>query len=524
MAKSSLQAIVAVIAERYGLKSTEAAAFVNAFFEQIQAGLEQDRLVKVRGLGTFKVQAVKSRESVNVNTGERVVIVGHEKMAFTPDNAMKELVNRPFADFETVVIKDGVDVDSIPTPAEESTGEPEDLGSNDDNSPVEATSSSAVDSAEGADLDHDLNKTEAEIEADDDPKSVETISQQPEKPCELQEKHSEKEPLVTPDASQELNEMVQQTVEAAPQQTTEILQNPAAPASQPTQQEDRLIVEMPESQSQKDTNPSRKLTPSERFSQLMDGDAGDTPVEDISASAEVSSSSETKKGDRLTKDSQCIDKECVALNSETDSLMSHSTEKTDDIEVALTPKGGDVASETADDAKTKSRKTCTVLLIVVSILALAGMGVGGYFYYISPQESLRQPAIEKANNQKTVATKPTPVADATSKVNEKANPTSASSATSQHEEDAEVKQKGTPGSIDLEKVNRYPALRYGAYRIVGVEKKVVLRRGDTMEKLCRRTLGKDMMGYFEAINGKGRHEVGDTILVPKVELRPEYRK
>ena len=118
MAKSTLQAIAAVIADRYELKSSDATAFVAAFFDQIREGLAQDKQVKVRGLGTFKLQPVKARESVNVNTGERLVINGHDKMAFTPDNAMKELVNRPFADFETVMIKDGVNIDAIPTPAE----------------------------------------------------------------------------------------------------------------------------------------------------------------------------------------------------------------------------------------------------------------------------------------------------------------------------------------------------------------------------------------------------------------------
>mgnify|MGYP007042779235 CR=1 FL=1 len=83
---------------------------------------------------------------------------------------------------------------------------------------------------------------------------------------------------------------------------------------------------------------------------------------------------------------------------------------------------------------------------------------------------------------------------------------------------------GTPEGIDLAAANNYRKLRYGAYRIIGVEKKVVLRPGETMEKVCRRTLGKDMIGYFEAINGQKRRSPGDTILVPKVELRPEYRK
>ena len=76
----------------------------------------------------------------------------------------------------------------------------------------------------------------------------------------------------------------------------------------------------------------------------------------------------------------------------------------------------------------------------------------------------------------------------------------------------------------MEQANSYRAIRYGAYRIVGIDKTIVLKKGDTMEKYCKRTLGKDMMGYFEAVNGQTRRVAGDTVLVPKVELRPEYRK
>lgn len=524
MAKTSLQAIVAVIAERYGLKSSEAAAFVNAFFEQIQAGLEQDRLVKVRGLGTFKVQAVKSRESVNVNTGERVVIGGHEKMAFTPDNAMKELVNRPFADFETVVIKDGVDVDSIPTPVEENAGEQEESGCKVDNAPVEATSSSVVEFAEGAGSSHDLDKTEVVVQSDDESKTVESPSLQPEQPRDLQEKHSEGASSQTQGLPQESKDEVRQTEEADPQQPAGTAQKSADSALQSTQQEDSSVVEMPMTQTQNEVKPSRKLTPSERFSQLMDGDADENPVGESSASEVASSSSETIEVDSLTKNVQSSDKENVALSGETDTLTRQSLENTDETAGVSSSDENRPASEPVDETKPRLRKTCTVLLIVVSILALAGLGVGGYFYYISQQESPKQPAIEKANKPKAVLSKPAPAANATPKVDEKSATKSSVSTALQHEDGEETKQNVSPEGIDLEVANRYPALRYGAYRIVGVEKKVVLRRGDTMEKLCRRTLGKDMMGYFEAINGKGRHQTGDTILVPKVELRPEYRK
>jgi len=119
MAKMTIQDISKVLIERNGLNKKVAAAFVNAMFDVIQQALERDRIVKVKGFGTFKIIDVDDRESVNVNTGERVLIEGHDKITFVPDTLMKELVNKPFSQFETVVLKDGVDFDSVETPQDQ---------------------------------------------------------------------------------------------------------------------------------------------------------------------------------------------------------------------------------------------------------------------------------------------------------------------------------------------------------------------------------------------------------------------
>ena len=118
MAKTTIQLIANGLAKDFNLSATEATTFVEAFFNIVSEELKNGNQVKIKGLGTFKVQRVKPRESVNVNTGERVLIEGHDKISFTPDAAMKELVNKPFSQFETVVINDGVDtkeLEKIPT-------------------------------------------------------------------------------------------------------------------------------------------------------------------------------------------------------------------------------------------------------------------------------------------------------------------------------------------------------------------------------------------------------------------------
>lgn len=114
MERVSIQEIAAILVEKNGLKKKEAEQFVLTLFQLVKEGLATDRLVKVKGLGTFKMVEIEARESVNVNTGERVVIDGHEKVSFTPDATMKELVNKPFSQFETVVLNDGVSFDDMP--------------------------------------------------------------------------------------------------------------------------------------------------------------------------------------------------------------------------------------------------------------------------------------------------------------------------------------------------------------------------------------------------------------------------
>ena len=109
MGKLTIQDIAKVLSDRKGLSKNDASNFVNEMFDVIQQALERDMVVKVKGFGTFKIIDVDSRESVNVNTGERVLIEGHNKITFTPDQLLKEIVNKPFSQFETVVLNEGVD-------------------------------------------------------------------------------------------------------------------------------------------------------------------------------------------------------------------------------------------------------------------------------------------------------------------------------------------------------------------------------------------------------------------------------
>lgn len=629
MAKSTLQAIAAVIADRYDLKGSEATAFVAAFFDQIREGLALDKQVKVRGLGTFKLQPVKARESVNVNTGERLVISGHDKMAFTPDNAMKELVNRPFADFETVMIKDGVNIDAIPTPAESAADEDGDECTT-ETTPTETESESSAEDHQPATEERPPVIEEGHGNRDEPQPVVKEVLPAEEEPLQAEEDHqpsADKNSLATEEDQPHDKEVKGQSDEE--QSSSDKEQNEGGD-EQPAVENDQQVIEtQPKEESPSEatvpTPPQRvvprprKPTPMERFSQLMGDDEDEEGqvcsyddkaiVDDSDEKPESALKSEMQssvsedveqESPSSTSIQETIEKECVSpekamteperetpLSDRTDSYNAEeaqaeetcSEENTEDTLDAEETKDevrtkGDVEStevnetikateeedatveedskveENATDSDTEDTSLWTepeneddkietpqghlvrnVVLPIVALLSVIAIATGAYYYGKSQQETPQRPTTPEVE-------KPQPSAPQPAKANDSAQAKIEKSAKTENKTEVQTDQaqkkevvagsketiQVTPEGIDLAAANNYRKLRYGAYRIIGVEKKVVLRPGETMDKVCRRTLGKDMIGYFEAINGQKRRSPGDTILVPKVELRPEYRK
>ena len=171
MAKILISDLAKEVAKKHKLPQKETEQFIANMFAVVAEGLQQDKLVKVKGLGTFKVTQVKPRESVDVNTGERVLISGHDKVTFTPDSLMKELVNKPFAQFETVVINGDVDFAAID--AANPTVETED---------VTVETAPADDAAVADELANEPEEVQAEPEE---------IAAEPEEPSEEQSQEAE---------------------------------------------------------------------------------------------------------------------------------------------------------------------------------------------------------------------------------------------------------------------------------------------------------------------------------------------
>ena len=455
MAKSAIQLITSALAKQHNLSADDAAAFVDAFFDIISSELKNGNQVKIKGLGTFKVQAVKPRESVNVNTGERVLIEGHDKISFTPDTVMKELVNKPFSQFETVVINDGVDTEELERiPAEDSSDEVK--SELDDDATTKNTSEEKLlveeESTEVEDTKDETNnissvKGGAEIEAEDNlneknlPIDVieeptteenEAIFDSEEKPSNLEEKKEEKL-----EVAKEVDSKVDSIVESKVDAIVE-----------PKVEEETIEVEVKSVQSVPNTSEEREESSNENN----------------------------------------IDKKELPNSSEPTNISEDE----------------DTDVESSENGILK--KVALVAFIVIICL--------GIFLWA------RMSSTNSKKKTKEVA----------EQVNTSEDHSSLGTQTVSADTTSVTKVHKTPEKEETAKVdsfmalNRDPRIRYGAYNIIGIDRIVVLKKGETMEKYSRKTLGADMVGYFQVLNGRKTMQAGDTMKVPKVELRPEYRK
>ena len=455
MAKSAIQLITSALAKQHNLSADDAAAFVDAFFDIISSELKNGNQVKIKGLGTFKVQAVKPRESVNVNTGERVLIEGHDKISFTPDTVMKELVNKPFSQFETVVINDGVDTEELERiPAEDSSDEAkselvddattkntseEKLLVEEERTEVEDTKDetnniSSVKGGAEIEAEDNLNEKNLPIDVIEEPTTEENeaIFDSEEKPSNLEEKKEEKQ-----EVAKEVDSKVDSIVESKVDAIVE-----------PKVEEETIEVEVKSVQSVPNTSEEREESSNENN----------------------------------------IDKKELPNSSEPTNISEDE----------------DTDVESSENGILK--KVALVAFIVIICL--------GIFLWA------RMSSTNSKKKTKEVA----------EQVNTSEDHSSLGTQTVSADTTSVTKVHETPDKKETAKVDSFmplnsdPRIRYGAYNIIGIDRIVVLKKGETMQKYSRKTLGADMVGYFQVLNGRKTMQAGDTMKVPKVELRPEYRK
>ena len=454
MAKTAIQLITSALAKQHNLSAADAAAFVDAFFDIISSELKNGNQVKIKGLGTFKVQAVKPRESVNVNTGERVLIEGHDKISFTPDTVMKELVNKPFSQFETVVINDGIDTEELErVPSEDSSDEvkselvdetttkntsEEKQLAEEERTEVEdikeETNSGSVKEDAVIEAEDNLNEKDLPIDVIEEPTTEENeaIFDSEEQPSNLEEKKEEKQEVAI-EVDAKVDSIVESKVDAI---------------VEPKVEEETIEVEVKSVQSVPNTSEEREESSNENN----------------------------------------IDKKELPNSSEPTHI----------------PEDEDTDVESSENGMLKK-----VALVAFIVIICLGIFLWARMSSTNSQKNTKEVA-EQANTS-----------DDHSSLGTKTVSADTTSVTKVHK----TPEKKETAKVDsFMALNRDPRIRYGAYNIIGIDRIVVLKKGETMEKYSRKTLGADMVGYFQVLNGRKTMQAGDTMKVPKVELRPEYRK
>ncbi|VTY12906.1 Integration host factor subunit alpha [uncultured Prevotella sp.] len=443
MAKTALQLIADTVAKKHKITVKDAEKFVSAMFDVMNEGLKTDKLVKVKGLGTFKVQAVKPRESVNVNTGERVLIEGHDKVSFTPDATMKELVNKPFAQFETVVLNDGVDFTDI-----DSKYENEAALENADETTVSANNAAIPDT-----------KVVSSNEEETTDSTNETANGAQETTIE-QYTSTVKDSVETVSEPEKDHEIVVAKQEVAIETEAEPIKN----TSETTEEEPIPLVE---------TQP-------------------ENIAEEPTVTAEMPVTTEQKLESANQTQPENIVKEPIA-----------------------TPETPVTTEQKQEETAEKPKKINWLMWSAIGFFVIAIMYFFGY-----------KSGKDTALRDNTVAVSAQPKSKPTAKAKQTKQHSSAKVAqttTKQIQPTPKQVQSPIDDTEKFKQLSNDKRIRYGAYDIIGIEKVVVLKKGQTMQSYSRKALGPDMVAYFQVLNNATTMAAGDTMKVPKVELRPQYR-
>ena len=568
MGKISIQDLAQVLVERKGLNKRDAVIFVSAMFDIIQTNLEKDRVVKVKGLGTFKIIDVDDRESVNVNTGERVLIEGHNKITFTPDALMKELVNKPFSQFETVVLNDGVDFDD--TTEEDDPNDPA-------NMPL--VDFGAVEEHKLIDIaDEDIPEwviepvvkkpkrpaeTKPEPVYEPEPESIddepfvepESMIEEPEPEPFVEPKsmveEPEPEPFVEPDPFVE--PVPEPIFEPAPEP---IIEEPApepAPIVEPKHVvESKYIVEVePEVGAEPviEDDLVAEHEPQSFVELEPEPDLETEPVYEPTPIVKPTMIVEPEPEPVVEPEPIVEPKPAPVVEPEPEPEEDESEEEYEDEEL-------DEEEEIEEPSSNGGHKWLIALL--TCLLGLAGGYVLGNLFPWSQFSQSQDVKVEKAvpaSDLESVAEPidsvvpadtitPAPVAVPEEKPAEAkpveqpaakpAEPKSAP-ATKPVEPKPAVKPsepKPAPAAKPVEKtepvaqLDKYQKMdnrvKFGAYKIVGTALEVKVKEGDNLKKIANRILGPDMECYLEVYNGmnsKTELKVGQTIKIPKLEWR-----
>lgn len=549
MSKISLSDLAQRLAEKSGISLQDAELFIRKMFDVANEGLQSDKLVKMKWLGTFKVMAVKDRESVDVNTGERIIIEGRDKISFTPDNILKEIVNKPFAQFETVVVNDGVDFDEIDRKFENA----------EEDGPVSDSTLECVPDSENSSV-------ESFVEQDSSATSgvIDFLDEENAAPV------SDEMIVIGERLSQE---NVAEPEEKKPEGSESAATEPAVfkPAvSEPVESESATSeLETKESEVPAQHEVESVVSDEENESTLTE----ETPIAEKVPSGEDNSITETPIVEKVPSDKENFTETPIEEEASSDEETPSSDEETDKLHVVL-PRS---------------------LVIAASVVFLAMIGGFSWFAFNygkmaaqrdhlalqldnyqqvptekkapaksapTQEEILRKKAIEDSVRMAQASEAVKKVENAEQNMNATVDKQSIDAKSPEAKKNLEAKKLADAKNladakrqVDAKKLaetkkqqeakklaeakkkeearkqaekhaaqasSKYDQdarVRTGAYRIIGVSEVVTAREGQTIKSLSQKYLGPGMECYVEALNGTSLLKPGQKVKIPKLELK-----
>ena len=484
MSKFSLNTLGKQLADKSGLSQVEAELFIRKMFDVCNQGLDADKQVKIKWLGTFKVQATKDRESINVNTGERFTIEGRDKLTFTPDNILKEIVNKPFAQFETVVVNDGVDFDEI----DEKFGEEQT-----EDAPAQVID--FLDEEKTATPNPEVvvigSEKEKEKEAEDELAkqiAIEQAKLERLKQAQLEQERIQKEKLEKEKQEQERLEQERLEQEKLEQEKLEQERLEQERLEQERLEQERLEQE--------------KLELAQQQQALK---AVVEPAEPASdESEEEEEEEESSNSHHIVIPRYLVVAVCLIV-------------------VALIGGMGWFAFNYGQ--MTAQRDHLAMQLNQYHQAPAKKVPAKPAAAPLSQEQKLRQKAMEDSIRMaKTAeAVKLAEKSDEESASAEKAKQTEAKAKAEAKEKAKDKDEEKAASKIASSQYDKDARVRTGAYRIIGVAQTVTVGAGQTLEQISTRYLGSGMECYVEALNGTSTVKAGQKIKIPKLELKKKKK-
>ena len=481
MSKFSLNTLGKLLADKSGLSQVEAELFIRKMFDVCNQGLEADKQVKIKWLGTFKVQATKDRESINVNTGERFTIEGRDKLTFTPDNILKEIVNKPFAQFETVVVNDGVDFDEI----DEKFGEEQA-----EEAPSEVID--FLDEEETATPNPDVVVTESEKEKEKEKEDDDELSKQ----IALEQAKLEK----LKQAKLEQERIQKEKLEKEKQEQERLEQEKL--------EQERLEQEKLEQERLKQEKLEQERLEQEKLEQERLELAKQQQALKATVEPAVPATDETEEEDEESSNSHHI------------VIPRYLVVAVCLIVVALIGGMGWFAFNYGQ--MTAQRDHLAMQLSQYHQAPAKKAPANAVAAPLSQEQKLRQKAIEDSIRMAKTA-EAVKLAEQSDEASDKAENAKQDEAKAKVKAAAKEEDKVASKTESSAHYDKDVRVRTGAYRIVGVAQTVTVGAGQTLEQISNRYLGSGMECYVEALNGTGTVKAGQKIKIPKLELKKKKK-